>query len=49
MQFFLQKFYLDETLLKEMKIRGSLGATIFEVLDDKKSSICIAHVLTRFY
>jgi len=47
-QFFLQKVYWDETLLKEMKILGSLGATIFEALE-KSSSICTAHVLMRIY
>lgn len=47
MQFFLQKVSLDEPRLKEGKTRGSLGATIFEVL--ARSSICIAPISTRFY
>lgn len=43
--FFLQKVYLDDTLKKKMKIQGSLGDAIFEVLG-KKSSVPIAHILT---
>lgn len=49
MRFFLQKVHLDETRLKEMQSQGSSGAAVFEVLGEKKSSICVARFLPLFY